>query len=156
MRWTALPLPPRRWWGRRLARGPWRQVRRASVLTSQWGVAGSVVLGLAFWFGGPAIIDLMAKDPGVQEAARVYLPWVALGPVVGIASWMFDGIFIGATLTREMRNAMIASVAVYAVALWVLLPAFGNHGLWAALMVLNVTRGVTMALFYGRVEAKAA
>jgi MATE family multidrug resistance protein len=69
---------------------------------------------------------------------------------------MFDGIFIGATLTREMRNAMIASVAVYAVALWLLLPAFGNHGLWAALMVLNATRGVTMALFYGRVEAKAA
>ncbi len=69
---------------------------------------------------------------------------------------MFDGIFIGATLTREMRNAMLASVAVYVAALWVLLPAFGNHGLWAALMVLNVTRGVTMALFYGRVEAKAA
>ena len=51
---------------------------------------------------------------------------------------------------------MIASVAVYIVALWLLLPAFGNHGLWAALMVLNATRGVTMALFYGRVEAKAA
>jgi MATE family multidrug resistance protein len=131
-------------------------VRQAAVMTSQWGVAGSIALGLAFWFGGPAIIDLMAKDAGVQEAARVYLPWVALGPVVGIASWMFDGIFIGATLTREMRNAMIASVAVYAVALWLLLPAFGNHGLWAALMVLNATRGVTMALFYGRVEAKAA
>ncbi|HSF65747.1 MAG TPA: MATE family efflux transporter [Paracoccaceae bacterium] len=131
-------------------------VRQAAVMTSRWGVAGSIALGLAFWFGGPAIIDLMAKDAGVQEAARVYLPWVALGPVVGIASWMFDGIFIGATLTREMRNAMIASVAVYAVALWLLLPAFGNHGLWAALMVLNATRGVTMALFYGRVEAKAA
>jgi MATE family multidrug resistance protein len=131
-------------------------VRQAAVMTSQWGVVGSIALGLAFWFGGPAIIDLMAKDAGVQEAARVYLPWVALGPVVGIASWMFDGIFIGATLTREMRNAMIASVAVYAVALCLLLPAFGNHGLWAALMVLNATRGVTMALFYGRVEAKAA
>ena len=51
---------------------------------------------------------------------------------------------------------MIASVAVYARRCGVLLPAFGNHGLWAALMVLNATRGVTMALFYGRVEAKAA
>jgi hypothetical protein len=131
-------------------------VRQAAVLTSAWGLAGSLVLGLAFWFGGPAVIDLMARDAEVQQAARLYLPWVAAGPVIGIAAWMFDGIFIGATLTREMRNAMILSVAVYALAVWVLLPAFGNHGLWAALMVLNVTRGVTMAAFYGRVEAKAA
>ncbi len=131
------------------------RVRRASVLTSQWGVAGAAALGLAFWTFGPPIIDLMATDPAVRTTARLYLPWVALAPVIGIASWMFDGIFIGATLSREMRNAMIISVAVYAAALWVLLPAFGNHGLWAALMVLNATRGVTMALFYGRVEAKA-
>lgn len=130
-------------------------VRRAAVLTSRWGVGGAAALGLAFGLGGPAIIDLMATDPEVRETARLYLPWVAVGPLVGIASWMFDGIFIGATRTREMRDAMVLSVGVYAVALWILLPAFGNHGLWAALMVLNVTRGVTMALFYGRVEAKA-
>ena len=66
------------------------------------------------------------------------------------------GIFIGATLTREMRNAMLLSVAVYALALGLLIPAFGNHGLWAALMVLNATRGLTMARFYPRAEAKAA
>ena len=69
---------------------------------------------------------------------------------------MYDGIFIGATADARDAHAMLLSVAVYAVALWLLLPAFGNHGLWAALMVLNATRGVTMALFYGRVEAKAA
>jgi multidrug resistance protein, MATE family len=101
------------------------------------------------------VIDVMARDPDVQQAARLYLPWVALAPMIGIASWMFDGIFIGATLTREMRNAMLVSVAVYVVALVLLLPAFGNHGLWAALMVLNATRGLTMAFFYPRVEAKA-
>jgi len=131
------------------------QVRQAALMTSLWGVAGAIVLGLVFWFAGPAIIDLMAKDAAVQGAARTYLPWVALGPVIGIASWMFDGIFIGATLTREMRNTMILSVAVYAASLSILSPAFGNHGIWAALMVLNVTRGLTMAALYGRAEAKA-
>jgi len=132
------------------------RVRRASVLTSQWGVTGSVLLGLVFWFAGPGIIDLMAGDPAVQETARVYLPWVAIGPLIGIASWMFDGIFIGATLTREMRNAMLASVLVYVAALALLLPTLGNHGLWASLAVLNTARGLTMAMFYPRVEAKAA
>ena len=130
-------------------------VREAAVISSQWGVAGAVTLAAVFWFGGPAVIDVMARDPAVREAARLYLPWVALGPLIGVASWMFDGIFIGATLTREMRNAMVLSVAVYGVALALLLPAYGNHGLWASLMVLNTARGLTMAVLYPRAEAKA-
>jgi MATE family multidrug resistance protein len=69
---------------------------------------------------------------------------------------MFDGIFIGATLSREMRNAMVVSVAIYLVALLILPGAIGNHGLWASLMVLNVARGATMALRYPRAEAVAA
>jgi MATE family multidrug resistance protein len=131
-------------------------VRRSSVVTSQWGVGGALALGLAFWLAGPWLIDVMAKDPGVQAAARDYLVWVALAPVVGIASWMFDGIFIGATRTRDMRNAMLLSVAIYALALWALLGGYGNHGLWAALMVLNAARGITMALRYPALERAAA
>lgn len=131
-------------------------LRRASIVTSVWGLAGSILLAAAFWFGGPAIIDLMATDPAVRAEARVYLPWVAAGPMIGIASWMLDGIFIGATLTREMRNAMLLSAAIYALALAILLPRFGNQGLWAALMVLNTARGLTMAWLYPRAEAKAA
>ncbi|SPH17155.1 DNA damage-inducible protein F [Defluviimonas aquaemixtae] len=131
-------------------------VRRASVVASQWGVGGSVALGLFFWFAGPSIIDLMATEPEVRLAARAYLPWVALAPMIGIASWMFDGIFIGATLSREMRNAMLVSVAIYVVALLTFPGPLGNHGLWAALMVLNLARGATMAVLYGRAERAAA
>jgi multidrug resistance protein, MATE family len=132
------------------------QVRRAAVVTSWCGAVGSLLLAALFWLAGPAIIDLMATDPAVRAAARAFLPWVALGPVIGIASWMFDGIFIGATLTREMRNAMVLSVAVYLAAVALFLPAFGNHGLWGALMVLNAARGLSMAALYPRAEAKAA
>ena len=130
-------------------------LRRAAMLSAQWGLAGSVVLGAVFFLAGPAIIDLMTTAPQVRAAARDYLPWVAIAPLIGIAAWMLDGIFIGATLTRAMRNAMVQSVAVYAAALVVLLPAFGNHGLWAALMVLNTARGLTMARHYPQAEARA-
>ncbi|MCT8329621.1 MATE family efflux transporter [Albidovulum sediminis] len=130
-------------------------VRRASVVTSQWGVAGALALGLFFWSAGPAIIDLMTTEPGVRTEARAYLAWAAAAPVIGIASWMFDGIFIGATRSREMRNSAAISVLVYAVAV-VALWGFGNHGLWAALMVMNVTRAVTLGAVYGRVERAAA
>jgi len=131
------------------------RLRKAAILSSQWGVGGSLALGVIFFAAGPAIIDLMTTAPEVRETARHFLPWLAIAPLIGIASWMFDGIFIGATLTREMRNAMLASVAVYIAALFLLIPAFGNHGLWAALMVLNATRGLTMARLYPRAEIKA-
>ena len=131
-------------------------LRRASVVASQWAVGGSILLGAAFWLGGPAIIDLMTTAPDVREEARAFLPWLAIGPVIAVASYMFDGIFIGATMTREMRITMFQSVAIYVLALLALLPVFGNHGLWAALMVLNAARGLTMARHYPKAETLAA
>ncbi|WP_372839816.1 MATE family efflux transporter [Phaeovulum sp.] len=130
-------------------------LRRAAIVTSEWGVGGAVLLALFFWLVGPTLIDIMATAPEVRETARVYLPWLIASPLIGIASWMFDGIFIGTTLSREMRNAMLTSVAIYVAAVALLLPAFGNHGLWAALMVLNAARGLTLAAYYPRAEARA-
>lgn len=132
------------------------QVRRASVMASQWGVGGALVLAATFYVGGPALIDLMTTSTEVRSAAREYLIWAAVAPVIGVASWMFDGIYIGATWTRAMRNAMVQSVAIYVLVLFILVPTMGNHGLWAALMVLNITRGLTLGLRYPKLEAQVA
>ncbi|OWY11015.1 MULTISPECIES: MATE family efflux transporter [Thioclava] len=132
------------------------RLRRASIVSSQWGIGGALVLGAVFLLAGPAIIDLMTTAPNVRIEARDYLFWIAAAPLIGGPAWMLDGIFIGATLTREMRNAMVVSVAIYTVALFVLIPLFGNHGLWAGLMILNATRGLTMGRLYPRAEAKAS
>jgi MATE family multidrug resistance protein len=142
--------------GQALGRRERLRLRQAAVMTSEWGVGASAAMAAGFLVGGPALIDLMTTAPDVRAAARVYLPWVALAPLVGIAAWMLDGIFIGATETRAMRNAALVSVTIYAAAVAALLPAFGNHGLWAALMVLNLARGVTLALRYPGLEARAA
>lgn len=136
------------------ARHPIR-VRRASQLTSAWGLGGAVALGLVFVTGGGAIIDLLTTSPEVRAEARLYLPWLGLAPLIGVAAWMLDGIFIGATLTREMRIAMIQSVAVFVAGVLVLPPIWGNHGLWAALMALNTARALTMLRLYPRAEAAA-
>jgi multidrug resistance protein, MATE family len=133
-----------------------RDVRRAAIVTSQWAVLGSLVLGAFFGLAGPAIIDVMSTAPEVRVEARAFLPWLIIAPTVAVASYMYDGIFIGATLTREMRNTMIVSVAVYAVAVVVAVPTLGKHGLWGALMLLNAIRGVTMATRYPRAEGAAA
>ncbi|MFC0278753.1 MATE family efflux transporter [Falsigemmobacter intermedius] len=131
-------------------------VRRASVITGQWALAGGLALGALYLLAGPWLIDLMTTSPEVREAARLALPWLVVLPLLSAASYIFDGIFIGAMLTREMRNVMIAAVAVYVAALLVLVPAFGSHGLWGALLSLNAARGIGMALMYPRAEAAAA
>jgi MATE family multidrug resistance protein len=98
----------------------------------------------------------MTTAPEVREAARAYLPWLVVAPLIGVAAWIYDGIFIGALLTGDMLRAMLASVAVYALALAVLVPLAGNHGLWAALMVLNGTRTVTLWRLYPRIALRAS
>jgi MATE family multidrug resistance protein len=142
--------------GQTLGRRSRAGLRRAAVLASEWGAGASLAMAAAFLLLGPSVIDLMATAPEVRAEARLYLPWMAAAPVIGIAAWMLDGIFIGATETRSLRNAAILSVAVYACALALLLPRFGNHGLWAALMILNAARGVTLGLRYPALEARAA
>ncbi len=132
-----------------------QSLRRAALMTSFWGLLIVVLLSLFFALAGPWLIDLMTKAPDVQAEARSYLIWIIAAPLIGIASWMLDGIFIGATRTRDMRTAMIMSSLVYVFAVWLLLPAFGNHGLWAALMVFNATRAVTLFMYYPRLEAQA-
>lgn len=132
------------------------QVRQAAWRSSQWAIGGSVLLGAAFLIFGPAIIDVMTTAPDVRAEARAYLAWLAVVPAIAVASYMFDGIFIGATLTREMRNTMALSVMLYVLALLILVPWGGNHGLWAAFVVLNLARGATMARYYPRAERAAA
>ncbi len=130
-------------------------VRRASAMCLQWGVGGAALLALGFWLGGSRIIDAMTTAPQVREAARAYLPWLVVAPLIGVAAWILDGIFIGAMHTGAMLQAMLVSVLIYGVALALLIPGFHNHGLWASLMVLNLARSVTMARAFPGVVARA-
>ena len=68
---------------------------------------------------------------------------------------MFDGIYFGATRTAELRNGMAVSLAIFAVLAGLLVPAFGNHGLWLAFLIFLLGRAVVLALIYRRVEATA-
>lgn len=130
--------------------------RAAGRITMQWGLGGAVALALVFALAGPVIIDLMTTSPEVREAARSYLPWLVVAPLIGVAAWIYDGIFIGALMTGEMLRAMLVSVAIYVVALAVLVPLAGNHGLWAALMVMNGARTLAMGRLYPKVLALPA
>lgn len=127
--------------------------RKSAIMTSQWGVGSAVLMAFVFFVFGDNIIKLMTTAEDVRAVSHTYLPWMILAPLVGVAAWMLDGIFIGATRTTDMRNMMAVSFAVYLIALAVLLPRYGNHGLWASLIVFSIARGVTLGLKYPSLEA---
>ena len=140
---------------RAIGRGDRAFVRRSAVVTSTWGLVVCVSLALVFGVTGGWIIDLMAKDTGVQATAREFLPYMVAAPLVGCAAWMLDGIFIGATRSRDMRNMMALSFVIYWGAIFTLLPLMGNHGLWLALLISFVARGLTLGMRYPALERHA-
>ena len=128
------------------------RLRQSIRLASVWALVGTVLMSLAFAVWGAAIVDLMARAPEVQAEARIYLPYMVAVPVLGVASWMLDGIFIGATRTADMRNMAVVSTGLFALAALLLVPAYGNHGLWWAFLFSFVARAVTLAARYPALE----
>ncbi|HMB72952.1 MAG TPA: MATE family efflux transporter [Gammaproteobacteria bacterium] len=125
---------------------------RAIRLTTVWAVATAAVIVVVLWSTGGFFIDALTVDPETRAAARTYLPWAACAPLLGVWAFQLDGIFIGATLSREMRNAMLLATAIYLIAWWMLSP-LGNHGLWAALWVSYLARIATLARYLPRLVA---
>ena len=121
--------------------------RRAVGLTSLWCAAFSGLVTVLAFAGGGAFIDLVTTSPEVRAAARAYLPLAALTPLFGAMAFEFDGVFIGATWTRDMRNLMVLALGIY-LGLFAALRPFGNAGLWAALLGFLAARGVLQAWRY--------
>ena len=108
------------------------------VLT--WGIGFALVVSVLFALFGPALINVMTTSEDVRHAARDFLVFVILAPLPGVFAFGFDGIYVGATWAPAMRNLMLASLAIF-LAVWWALSAFGNAGLWIALIGFYVARG---------------
>ena len=83
---------------------------------------------------------------------RQYFGWVIISPIVSVWAFQLDGIFIGATRAKDMRNAMLISFLIYLLLVFYLVPLLGNHGLWLAFTMFMVARGVTLMALYPRLE----
>ena len=92
----------------------------------------------------------------VRAQAAVYLPYVVVVPVVSVWAFVFDGIYFGATRTAELRNGMAVTLALFAVTAALLVPAFGNHGLWLTFLIFLGGRALVLWLIYRRVGRAAA
>ena len=116
-------------------------------ITFELGVASAFALSLLFGFTCDIFLSLLTSNEEVVNTANVFSGWIIVAPVISVSSYLLDGVFIGAALTREMRQAMIFSLGVFLMACWVLVDTFANNGLWAALMIYYLTRAASLAYF---------
>ena len=112
-----------------------------------WGLGFAIPVVVLFALLGTSLIDIMTASVDVRRLAREFLPFVVFAPLLGVFAFSYDGIYIGATWARDMRNLMVLSLAIF-LAAWLLLRSFGNAGLWGALLVNYAARGGLQALRY--------
>lgn len=130
--------------GRAVGAGDRVAFRRSLSLITLWSGLMAAIATLLLWSGGHALVGLISTAPEVRALASAFLPWAALTAVSGVLAFVLDGAYLGATWSRDLRNMMILSFAAYGAALWTFPVLWGNHGLWAALHVFLIVRGVTL------------
>jgi MATE family multidrug resistance protein len=120
---------------------------QATRLTLGWGLGFGVVCTMIFLVAGPTLIDLMTTNAEVRRFANDFLVFAAIAPVLGALAYTYDGVFIGATWSRDMRNLMLAAFVLYLGSWWAL-RGYGNAGLWVAILVFLAARGALQAARY--------
>ncbi|MGH8804712.1 MAG: MATE family efflux transporter [Polaromonas sp.] len=121
-------------------------MRRSLVVAGGWSLLASLGFALFFLLAGPLFVQLQSDIPTVRATAQIYLPYLALLPLVAVWSYVLDGLFIGAIRAREMRNAMLLSVLLALPLAWSL-QGLGNHGLWLAFLCFMLLRSLSLGVY---------
>ncbi len=122
-----------------------QNLKQTTRLIFLWAfLFGGVILLILVCFG-ERLLYVFTDQGALIEQAKVYLIWVIVAPVINVAAYIWDGIFLGATASKALRNSVIVSTLLYLSAVYLLTP-FGNHGLWGALTLLLVARGVSLTV----------
>ncbi len=138
--------------GRAVGEGNRAGLERAVRLSLLWSAVVAAGFSLAYLVAGRSIIGLLTSQPALIALTATFLPWMVLSPLVSFWSFLYDGVFVGATWATAMRNTMAFSAFLVFVPVFYLARAagLGNHGLWLAFVVFMVSRAVTMGTVYRR------
>ena len=120
-------------------------LKRAVRYAFWWALLLSAGFSLVFGLLGTKLLYFFTDKTDLLIGARPYLIWIAIAPLINSVAYIWDGVYIGATASAAMRNSMLASMVVFLLA-YFLLNGLGNHGLWLALTLFSITRGVTLTL----------
>ena len=112
-----------------------------------WGLMVSLAAIVIYSVFPDLILRIMTNDVSIIEMTKEYMFWTLLIPITGFAAFLWDGIFIGATASKEMRNAMVLSSLLFFVSYFSLTPIWGNNGLWFSFILYLLVRGVVQTFW---------
>lgn len=134
--------------GRYVGAGDTAMLRLSIRNLFRWGVAVSAVFTLMYVLFGDMLLSMLTSDRDVIAATHGYFLWAVAFPVAGMSAFIWDGVFIGATMTRSMLASMAVSVAVFfGLSVW-LYPSLGNHALWLAFVMYLAVRGLVQTVLF--------
>lgn len=116
----------------------------------RWGFGLAVAFTLVYALGGDAFLSLLTDEPSVVSASHTYYYWALAIPLAGVAAFVWDGVFIGCTMTRGMLVSMALAAATFFILYYSLYGTFANHGLWAAFIAYIFVRGIVQQILYGK------
>lgn len=113
-----------------------------------WGLAISILFTLTYVLSGDYLLFILTDNQDVIKAAAPYIFWIGIVPIVTFAAFIWDGIYIGATASKPMRNTLLISTfLVFLPSYYLLISPLGNHGLWLAIMLFMLSRGILLTIF---------
>ncbi len=131
------------------------KLKKAVRLLFIWGVGLAAMFTIIYAPGGNIILKLLTSQTDVIQSAQPFLFWVILIPFASFASFIWDGIYIGATASKAMRNTLIASTFLIFVPAYFFLSSFlGNHALWLGMILFMLSRGVIQTFLYKKAILK--
>jgi len=133
--------------GRYIGSGDRAMLKKVIRRLFVWGGAIALAFTLIFLVGGGFILRLLTNNTVTIAAAKPFMFWIVLVPLITFAAFIWDGIFVGATASKAMRNSMvIITTLIFLPAYYLLEPLLGNNGLWLAMMLFMGARGVFLSL----------
>ena len=126
--------------------------REVVLITGAWALVCSLISASAFYIGGTVFINLLTSIEPIRVLANDYLIWVIIMPILTMACYHLDGIFLGTTQTSDIRNGMVISLIVFVGLTFWLIPNLQNDGLWISFCVFFIMRAITLVIRYRSVE----
>lgn len=112
---------------------------------SSWSVIIALGISTVYFFAGTLYLHLMTDIKAIREVAAQYLPWIIALPLLSVPSFLLDGVYIGATWSKPLRNTILFASFLVFLPVWYLSQSLANHGLWLAYSSFIVARGLYLA-----------
>lgn len=136
--------------GRFVGAADWASLRLCVKRLFVWGTAWAALFTLLYFLGGEGFLKLLSDSQDVIAASKEYFIWAVSVPFAGFAAFAWDGVFIGATMTRGLLLSMFGAMATFFATYFFLYPHMGNHALWLAFILYLLMRGILQTLLFLR------